>query len=224
MELVFESERVPKLDSENNKQYFFFLEYLSMGRRRRLKMVAERFNCSERTIYAYAKKFDWVNRAKVEDKKERDKLMTEEQIRSEEIKLKKIIHLNDSQEIANGFIGSLARKTQNGDLAIVYTATNENFSVTERLDCINKVLRALECFTKISFSVDKQLKKLYDEEECELHTEESLLEQIDFYDLELNKLERSVDDGLFSDIFKEIEFIESKGSFDESFNEIKLGV
>ncbi len=83
---------------------------------------------------------------------------------------------------------------------------------------------ALECFIKISFSVDKQLKKLYDEEECELHTEESLLEHIDFYDVELNKLERSVDDGLFSDIFKEIEFIESKGCLDESFNEIKLGV
>ncbi len=71
-----------RLEIKSEQQYYLFLEYLSYRKTRKFGDLASNFNCSERTIYAYAKKFDWVNRAKIEDKKRTENQINDERNRS----------------------------------------------------------------------------------------------------------------------------------------------
>lgn len=198
----------PKLDFETDKQYYLFLDFFKLGRTRKISDVAKYFGCSERTIYAYAKKFNWFERARIEDKKQYDREINEEKLRSAEIKLQKIRYLNLSQELANNFMSFFTDITPNEYFSIFLDTTGSSFTITEKISNVSKILKSIECYTRICISIDKHLDKLFNEEEGEIHTEESYLELNEFYEKELEVLEKTIGNIEFENIFKEIEYID----------------
>lgn len=197
-----------KLDIESDKQYFLFIDFFNLGRTRKIFDVAYHFGCSERTIYAYAKKFNWFERARIEDKKQYDREINEEKLKSAEIKLEKIRYLNRAQELANCFMGFLSHSTNNDNFNTYLDTTGGSFTITEKISNVSKVLKSIECYTRICISIDKHLDKLYNEEEGEIHTEESFLEQKEFYEKELEILEKTIGNIEFESIYQEIEYID----------------
>ena len=208
----------PKLDLETEDQYNLFIGFLNMGRTRKISEMAESFGCSERTMYAYAKKFNWFERARIEDKKEYEREINEEKLKSTEIKLEKIRSLNRSQELANACVDFLTYKRKNKHLSFYLDCVGSEFSTTYKLANISKILKAIECYTRICMNIDKHLEKLYNEKEDVIHTEESLLELNEFFENELNILEKTIDSIQFDNIYQEIEYIESGHKLQEVKN------
>ena len=210
----------PKLDIETEDQYILFVGFLNMGRTRKISEMADGFGCSERTLYAYAKKFNWFERARIEDKKMYEREINEEKLRSAEIKLEKIRSLNSSQDLANTCVGFLTLKSKNKHFSFYLDCTGSEFTTSEKLGNITKILKAIECYTRICISIDKHLEKLYNEDEDVIHTEESLLELNDFYENELTLLEKTIGEIEFDNIYQELEYIENGHKLQETKKEI----
>ncbi len=116
--------------------------------------------------------------------------------------------MNDAQEMANEYMMFLNHKTEKGHTTMFYDSLSSNYDTSQKINNVNKILKAIEFYTRICINIDKHLAKLYNENDDVIHTEESLLKQKEFYVGELKLLENAVSFMEFDDIFKEIEFIE----------------
>ena len=197
----------PKLENETDNQYFLFIDFFNLGRARKISSMADGYGCSERTMYAYAKRFKWFERARLEDKKKFDREINEEKLKSAEIKLDKIRSLNNAQDLANTYMDFLTQKINNHYTFFADTIST-GFNLMEKISNISKVMKSIECFTRICISIDKHLEKLYNEEEGELHTEESYLEMKEFYNYELEILDKTIGNITFDSIYNELEYID----------------
>ena len=61
-----------QLESETEQRYYFFIDYLSLGPKRTMKQFAHINKLSRSTLFSYANKFNWFERAMEYDAKEQD--------------------------------------------------------------------------------------------------------------------------------------------------------
>ena len=205
-----------QLPYENKSQYGLFKAYISEPSPRKIAPMAEEFGKSERIIYAYAKKFNWLARAKEFDKKYHKMSLNFEKLRKEEIKLHKIKTLNDSQIQANEIMDHINNKNHFGYNTSIVSIICQQEDISSRLNNYNKILRAIECYTRICINIDLQLDKILSDADDDNLTEQSLLDLEEHYKNELEILEKYASEIETDSIYEELQMIEdiTEGSED----------
>jgi hypothetical protein len=61
-----------QLESETDQRYYFFIDYLKLGPKRTMKKFTDINKLSRSTLFSYANKFNWFERAMEFDSKEQD--------------------------------------------------------------------------------------------------------------------------------------------------------
>ena len=87
MKLINTPNDIEQLENESDKHFIFFVQFVNYGYTRTLRDFATAFKISERTIYAYAKKFNWLERAKIVDQNRKTNIKNEELLIREQNKI-----------------------------------------------------------------------------------------------------------------------------------------
>lgn len=169
--------------------------------------MAEDIAKSERMVYAYAKKYNWLERAKEYDSKHYKMRMNLEKLKREELKINKIEALNKAQDEATNIINNITNKNHLGCNLTMTAIITQKSEIDGRLNSYNKILRAIECYTKICISIDTHLDKIMSGEEDDNLTEKALLDLDEHYKYELENLNNYVSSIETKNIWQEFDMI-----------------
>lgn len=182
-----------QLPFENDNHYAIFQEFLFQGFNRKLSAFSEHVNCSQRTIYAYAKKFNWLERARQYDNQKIEQEITQAQINKKIIDLQTLELLNKVQQRANDI---LSRNTYEiNEMPLFYQFRNIDLDDSEEEFDKKQIrnfreLKMIEAYIRICANIQKQYNKIktnnYD---IHFQTDEKIIELTQYFQQELQVLE-----------------------------------
>ena len=205
---------LPKqLVNENDNQYALFIEFLNRGFRRTFSKFATSLQLNPRTIQAYARKFNWIERAKEHDHKYKQRNINEQSLIKSETDIEKLKLLNQAQKRANSIMHQITFITEDGN-TLFDDKTRLNPADFEG-DFDRKVLRnmlilrMIEMYIRICADIDKRFEAIIQNNDEYNQLDESVLELEEYYKDELDRLESYLQTDPNESLWDELEKIEN---------------
>lgn len=193
MRLINTPNDIEQLENESKKHFIFFIQFVNYGYTRTLRDFAAAFNISERTIYAYAKKFNWLERAKIVDQNRKTNIKNEELLIREQNKIEKLQILNRAQELANSIMCSFNGKINSANMHCNKLETNPNDGEADydkKQVRSMRLLKLIETYIRICTGIEKHIDQIINDYEYQNDLDYNNLELEEYYKTELKLLEK----------------------------------
>jgi hypothetical protein len=192
MRLINSPNDIEQLENESDKHFIFFCQFVNFGYTRTLRDFGAACKIPERTLYAYAKKFNWLERAMVVDQNRRTNIKNEELLIREKNKIEKLQILNRAQELANDIMCSFNAKIYSANMhsTKLETSPNDDENVYDKKQVRSlRLLKLIETYIKICTGIEKHIDQIINDYENHNDLDHNNLELEEYYKTELKLLE-----------------------------------